>query len=336
LTTVIASLTLILGTLTWHPNMAFFRKSKKTDGWRALSFRGGEIRAVHVGQLTSAKPVVSLALTVPLARSAVPAVLEQLAKQWQSEQFQCTTLVGGREYQFLPVEAPNVPATELKSAVSWLVKDMLDFPVDQATIDILTVPQEKNAPQRSRAMYAVATQTKVVGEYQRWFEAAKLQLKVIDIPEMAQRNTAALLEEDGRGIALVSFDIDGGLLTFTFGGELYLSRRIDVTLAQLLESEPAQCETHHERIALEIQRSLDHFGRQFHSIALAKLVIAPLGIDDGGLVAYLSKNLDTKVEALNLETIFDFSRVPELKKPASQQKYFMTLGAALRVEEKSL
>ena len=42
------------------------------------------------------------------------------------------------------------------------------------------------------------------------------------------------------------------------------------------------------------------------------------------------------VEALNLETVLDLAKVPELKSLETQQRYFMTLGAALRHEEKVL
>src|SRR5438046_1590690 len=82
---------------------------------------------------------------------------------------------------------------------------------------------------------------------------------------------AALLEQEGRGLALLSFDERGGLLTITAGGELYVARRIEATHAQVLHPDAERTSMAHERVALEIQRSLDHFGRQYPSIALPKL-----------------------------------------------------------------
>lgn len=270
-----------------------------------------------------------------LEASAEQALI-RLAKEWQGDRYQCTTLLASGEYQFLPVEAPQVPAAELKPAISWLVKDMLDFPVDEATIDVLNIPQEKNAPQRNRGMYAVAARSKIIKERQHSFEDAKISLQVIDIPEMAQRNIAALFEPEGRALAILSFDGRGGLLTITAGGELYLARRIDVALDQLLHPDSDQKSVLHDRVALEIQRSLDHFGRQFPSLVLHTLMLVPLGTTDGGLQAFLTENLDTPVEAMNLETVLDLSLAPELMRPEQQQLYFLTLGAALRHEEKTL
>lgn len=316
--------------------MRMFRTSKKIDGWRAISFQENSICAVHIRRPASGKPQVTLAVSHSNLGYSLSESLERLAREWQGQNYQCTTLLDSSEYQFLPVEAPNVPPLELKSAISWLLKDMLDFHVDEAIIDVLNIPQEKNAPQRNRAMYAVAARSKIIQERQRMFEEAKIPLRVIDVPEMAQRNIAALLEPPNRGLALLSFDARGGLLTLSHGGELYLARRIDITLDQLRQADDDQMVAWHDRIALEIMRSLDHFGRQYHSIVVSKLMLAPLSELGGNLQVHLSENLDVPVESLDFSTVLDLSLVPELNQLEQQQDYFLALGAALRLEEKAL
>lgn len=47
------------------------------------------------------------------------------------------------------------------------------------------------------------------------FQAARVPLAAVDLPELSQRNLAALFEEGGRGLATLIFDDDEGLLTFT-------------------------------------------------------------------------------------------------------------------------
>jgi MSHA biogenesis protein MshI len=180
-------------------------------------------------------------------------------------------------------------------------------------------------------MFAVAARNSIVAERQNLFAAAKIDLSVIDIPEMAQRNIAALIEPQGRGIAMLSFSNDGGLLTVTYNGELYLSRRIDVWLAQLTEADHDKKHATFDKIALELQRSLDHFERQFHFISVAKLVLAPsvaLGLEE-----YLSSNLYTPVDSMDLDQVLDLSGVPDLADKVQQQRFFLTLGAALRAPE---
>ena len=309
-----------------------FGKTKKDAGWMAISFRGDQVCVVHIVR-TAAMPAVTLAASYALAKDGAVEGLETLAKELHVSRYHCATLLSSGEYQLLSVDAPNVPDDELKTAIRWRIKDMLDFHIDDATIDVLDVPADKNAPVRNRTMYAVAARNSLIQQRQNWFAEAKIPLSVIDIPEMAQRNISALLELEGRGIALLSFDTDGGLLTVTYGGELYLSRRIDVPLSQLAHEDDGKRNACYDRITLELQRSLDHFDRQYHFIALSKLVLAPLGDTADGLQEYLAANLYVPVEALNLDAVMDFSSVPELKSLQAQQRYFMTLGAALRQEE---
>jgi MSHA biogenesis protein MshI len=135
---------------------------------------------------------------------------------------------------------------------------------------------------------------------------------------------------------MLSFDSEGGLLTVTFSAELYLSRRMDLTLTQLTRSVGDQKTACYEKITLELQRSLDHFDRHFHFITLSKLLLAPLSGEGPGLAAYLSSNLYIAVETFGLDAILDISKVPELRAPDVQQRFFLALGAALRVEEKVL
>lgn len=310
--------------------MGLFSKAKKNDGWLSIAFQADGISAGCIKRGPD-KPVVQVCVFHPAKLPLSSEALEQFAKDVHAANYQCATLLGGGDYQLLSVDAPNVPPEELKTAVRWRLKDMLDFHVDDATIDVLDIPVDKNAAPRGHSMFVVAARNSVIEQRQGLFGAAKLGLSVIDIPEMAQRNISALLAPEGRGLAMLSFNGDGGLLTVTFNGELYLSRRIDVGLPQLMEADSEKQHQCHDKITLELQRSLDHFDRQFHFVTVAKLMLAPTGAP--GLHEYLAANLYMPVEALDLADVLDLSLVPHVQEVAQQQRFFMTLGAALRHEE---
>jgi MSHA biogenesis protein MshI len=315
--------------------MRLFAKDKKALGWMSIVLHEEGIRVCHITRAPLAMPTVEWIASYPSAKSA-DKPLEKLAKDLQASRYQCTTLLGSNEYQLLSVDAPTVPQDELKTAIRWRLKDMLDFHVDDATIDVLDVPVNKEAPGRGHLMYVVAARNQIVAQRQALFADAKIPLRVIDIPDIAQRNISVLLEPEGRGIAMLSFDSDGGLLTVTFSGELYLSRKIDVTLTQLAQAIGEQKTACYDKITLELQRSLDHFDRHYHFITLAKLLLAPM-VDEGvGLQEYLAANLYMPVESFSLDAVLDITKVPELKTLDVQQRYFLTLGAALRFEEKVL
>jgi MSHA biogenesis protein MshI len=88
------------------------------------------------------------------------------------------------------------------------------------------------------------------------------------------------------------------------------------------------------RLLLELQRSFDHFDRQFPFVSLAKLVIGPEP-KDTGLAGYLSQNLGISVEQGRLEDVLDLG--PRVTLVGDEAwRLFYVLGAALRSEAKAL
>jgi MSHA biogenesis protein MshI len=309
--------------------MRLFRKAKKNDGWLTIAFTGEGIAAASLRPVPAGRPTVQCCTFYPRGGAET---LEKIGRELRVSKHQCLTVLAGGEYQMVALDAPNVPADELKAAVRWRLKDMLDFHIDDATIDVLDIPADKNAGVRAtHSLFAVAARNSLIEQRQALFAAARIGLAVIDIPEMAQRNISAMLEPAGRGIAMLSFGADGGLLTVTFGGDLYLSRRIDVALAQLLDADHERKHASFDKITLEVQRSLDHFERQFHFIALASLVLAPTGAS--GLEEYLASHLYMPVSTMNLADVLDLDGKAELADAAGQQRFFVALGASLRHEE---
>jgi len=245
--------------------------------------------------------------------------------------YRCSNMLEPADYQMQLVEAPNVPATEVKSAVRWGIKDLLDYPVDAATVDVARVPKDQSGNARSQYVYAVSARNDRIAERMKLFHAAKFPLEAIDVPEMAQRNVAQLFEQQARGLALLAFDDLGGLLTFTAGGELYMARRTEITTAQLTEVQGEAREQALDRLVLELQRSLDHFDRQFSYVGVSRMLVAPLAVDLG-LERYLADNLGVPVETLDLAQVLEFAGAPELRDPARQGYRLHIIGAALRRE----
>ena len=258
------------------------------------------------------------------------AALERLRRDANLGGHHFTSLLAPGEYQILLVEAPNVPAEELKTAIRWKIKDSLNCHIDNATVDVLLIPASKSGPERAQSVYAVAAANDIIQKHMALFEQAKISVDVIDIPEMAQRNIAALFEQEDHALVLLAFDDNGGLLTFTSGGELYLARRIDINAGQLQDANENLREQCRDRVELELQRSLDYFDRQFNHLSVSRvLVSAP---DSAGLVEYLASTMGTKVERLDLSQGMDISAVPALADSEFAAYALPTLGAALRRE----
>lgn len=258
-----------------------------------------------------------------------PAALGKMRKGLNVGDLFSTTLLAPGEYQLLQVDAPNVPEDELRAAVRWHVKESLTYHVDDATIDVMRIPADQAGGGKS-VLYVVAASSELIKRRTELFERAHMNLCVIDIPEMAQRNIAALYEQEGRALALLAFDESGGLLTFSSDGELYLARRIEISLGQLQDANDLLRQQSVDRLELEMQRSMDHFDRQFKHLSVRRLLVsAPESV---GLVVRLSNSLDIPVEKLVLGEVMDWEGVPELGSDEAQVAAFYALGAALRQE----
>lgn len=237
-------------------------------------------------------------------------------------------LLAPGEYQFLVADAPEVPEAELKLAMKWRLKEIVDFPVEEASFDLLTIPGSSGPASRSRTMFAVVAKNELLRRRVADFDEARYGVTVIDIPETAQRNIAALYEEEGRGVGLLFFDAAGGLMTISFGGELFHARRFDITQADIAGVSDVTREELFGRIVLEVQRTLDNVERQFSSVTLTKILVGPEA-EDTGLVAFLQANLAVAVEAVSLESVIEFDRgiVPGKHE---QWRFFHLFGCAIR------
>jgi Tfp pilus assembly PilM family ATPase len=314
--------------------MGFFGKTKQEPGWLAIRFLEKGVEFAHIRREGVAKPKL-LRCEYQALDWRDPDALSKLRREARLDHYQITSLLEGPEYRLLLVEAPDVPPGELKMAIRWRVKDLIDFHLDDAMIDVVDVPVPKNAAGPVHSMYVVATRNETIQERMALFDGAKLPIKVIDIPEMAERNVAALLQRGGQVAMLLSLDEKGGLLTFTHEGELYLARRIEITVGELMDADDALREQSMDRVGLELQRSLDYFDLQFHYLPLGRLMLAPVA-PAAGLREHLVSRFGLNVELINLSEALDLSQVPALADPEQQGQSLRVIGAALRFEEKVL
>ena len=257
------------------------------------------------------------------------ACLTRLQRMFRLQRARCIVPLQVGEYQMLQVEPPAVPPEEVKAAVRWRIKEMIDYPPEDATVDVLEIPEDPKAVARNLMVYVVCSPNATIQRYVRLFQSVRIPLEIIDIPELAQRNVAGLFETAGRATAFLSFDGRGTLLTVSAAGELYLARRVELTLEQLGAAQADQRSAMLERLLVELQRSLDNLERQFRSLSVARLLVAPTA-EDLKVREYLAQNLYLPVETADLHSVMDLSATPDLDDPVRQAACLPLIGAALR------
>ena len=311
--------------------MRLFGSKTLKPGWFCINLMPDRVDVCHVVAVGRERPEITQCDSYKKEDGDV-ATLERLRRELDLERHRCTTLLKPGDYQVLQIEAsPNMPENEARDAARWRIKDMIDYPVEAATVDAVFIPAPEGAERRAPQMLTVAARNEIIAASMKPFNEADIALQVIDIPEFAQRNLAHKLELAGRGLALLAFDDRGGLITFTCEGELYQSRRIDLSLRSFDAVTDEQRKELYDRLVLELQRSLDHFDRQFRHIAVARVMVTPVpGADD--MRDRLAANLDVPVALVHLSEIMDFPHIPELHEDGRQAQCLQLIGAAMREE----
>ena len=250
-------------------------------------------------------------------------LLPRLARAGGGRHIPCATVLASGEYQLLPTEVPNVPRDELRGAIRWLVKDLVPFEPEDMAVDVFAAPLGRSG--QPDAFYAVVASRARVQEKVGQLEEAGFAARIVDIPEMAQRNLAALADRDGAGVLMLSLSGRGGLVTVSRRGALYFSRRLALNPGELAGGDEAV----YERLALELQRSLDYYDSHFDPPPIARVLLAPLPDELRGVQTALEARLAVPVARFEVAEVLDWRRPPPPLSPLG----LATLGAALREEE---
>ncbi len=234
-------------------------------------------------------------------------------------------------------EAPEVKDDELRQAMRWKVKDLIDYDLEDAVVDCFAIPGQRERGRQPMA-YVVSAAVDVVKAYVSSIEESHLQINSIDISAMAQRNVASLLPEDKQGVAFLVLNQQHGLLSLTRDKALYLARDLDVGYGHFANNQqpgndlPAQTQQTLDQIILEVQRSMDYYERYFAQPSIQSLVIAPLAKPIPGLIDYMAAQLGMQVRELDVNALLGLDN--ELEREL-QAMCLPAIGGALRVSSPS-
>lgn len=255
------------------------------------------------------------------------ATLKHLAHERGLRRARITTWLKPGDYRLSLASAPEVPNEELHAAMRWRVQELIDFPATEAVYDVFTPPPQEHAT-HARDVFVVAARNQTVNARVKSLREADMEPTIIDIPEMALRNLAALSPHAQRGVAILSLRAESGLIALVRGDALCLSRTLETGARQAGDGLGAA--NAFDRIVLEVQRSLDFYEAHFRFGPPAALLLLPGAAAIPGLVAHLRANLGLPIEELELAQHMDVAcALPRF----TDDEPLLTLGAALRVED---
>jgi len=229
------------------------------------------------------------------------------------------------KYQLLMVDAPDVPAEELRAAVKWKIRDLIDFHIDDVVIDVFDVPARAVASP-SRSLYVVAARAGAVRELVDRLFAAGLDIGAIDIVEMALRNLALADSGEDERLVTLYLERDRGVIVLSRGATLYFTRQLDLGYAGVGGPEV------NARLSLEIQRSLDYCDSHLDFGRPSRIAAVPFHGADADFLDAISADIGLPASYFDLARIVAMPELVEEFTPTD----WIALGGALRVEERKL
>ncbi len=261
------------------------------------------------------------ASTLPRAQ-----ILAEFVSQNQLEGYSCNLVLDQSDYQLLLVDAPDVSSDELKEAIRWRVKDLINLPLDRAAIEVFLLPSDGVRGDK-QMVYVVAADLHKIKQLVDMVNDSGLELLSIDIRELALRNLASLKEErdeGGRGVAIARVLEGQGSVSIYRQDNLYLSRQFKVNYkGGLLDELPV------DNLVLEIQRSLDYFERQMGQAPPSCLYLCGENISEDKITEDITQGLPIPVKLLKLHDEL------ELDEGIDESLVHLSIGAlgAVRREE---
>ena len=184
----------------------------------------------------------------------------------------CNCLVANDDCDIYQVERPEVEDSEMIQALTWKIKDLINYDVANAVVDSYPMPiSSKNKQQQ---VGVVAAREAVISSYVESIKATTLELNALDIHELVRSNLEVVQHSAEQSLALLTLSAGNGLLSVYHDTDLYVSREFPIGIDQL-ELASSEDESTFDALLLEIQRSVDYFESFYGIGAVTNLRVYP-------------------------------------------------------------
>ena len=184
----------------------------------------------------------------------------------------CVCLVANDDCDVYQVEKPEVEEAEMLQALTWKIKDLINYDVANAVVDCYPMPESSKNKQKQVGV--VTAREALVRSYIDSIKASAMQLTALDIHELARSNLQLVQASAGSSLALLTLNDHNGLLSIYHDTDLYVSRDFPLGLDQLALV-TSEDESAFDALLLELQRSMDYFESFYGLGAVNQLRIFP-------------------------------------------------------------
>lgn len=247
--------------------------------------------------------------------------LGEIVKANNLKNVPCSLILSSDDYQLVIVDALPVSKSEFQAAIRFKIKDLIRYPLNDIIIDSFDLPQMKN---NAKKIMVVVSKASKLEELRNQIKQAGLNLKWIDISELALRNIAVLHEKNTETSAFIYVQENSIQLLFIAAGQIYISRLLMINLNNQDQNVLLQSM---ERFANEIKRSIDYFQNLWNLPIPSYFLFTSVKAIPPEATELLSQRVKVPIKMITIENFIACKSKIDLP---DQGKYWLVIGEALK------
>jgi Tfp pilus assembly PilM family ATPase len=221
------------------------------------------------------------------------------------------------------IELPKMPETDLKDAVRWKMRDVVEGSIDDYVVRHSLITEADGGKKLTLVGYAVKTEA--MNHLVTNLRQAGLNPDYIEPTAVSLASCIEMVQAGNEEwVAGIDLGADKSVIVIIGNGRFYFSRLL--TGVKIIP-EVIQDPTFKQKLAAEIQNSLDTFAVTFHTEEMHKIYLAGGGADIEGLAEHITTNVGIKAEILNPFATCELS--PVMKQTSIEKPFLYAEALAL-------
>lgn len=228
-------------------------------------------------------------------------------------------------YSLLQIERPPVEDDELVAAARWRVGGMLDYPVEEAVLQVFEAPLP-NDRQRTPMLNVVAAPARSVRDLTSVVKKSGLVPQKVTVAELAIRDLVGRVETGSGPVVTVFLTGRQGLIQVTHNGQIHLSRRLDYGLSSVKPVDVLATGIQNT-LPLELRRTIDYFDSHFSAGSIRRVLAGPAENVFMNFMRQAGEAVGFNVAPLEL--VADLQPVPSKTPDYGLPEAYFALGGAM-------
>lgn len=223
------------------------------------------------------------------------------------------------------ISLPKMPDSDLKDAIAWKMRDVVEGSIGDYVVRSSQLEAEKQSGGKNMQMVGYAMHKKVISDFMQRIELAGIHPLFVEPSAVSQ---AAIIESiypsTDHWIAGIDLGSHNAIMVIMGHGKFHFSRPLP---GIKMGSSKTLAEGFEQKLAAEIQNTLDTFAVTFQVETIHKIFLSGGGAAHTAIKDYLTTNLGIESEILN--PYFNFEIDPSVQEASEKEPYSYALAASL-------